>query len=222
MPDASELHNAQVEPICRKYLELRYRMMPYLYSAVRECTETGMPMMRALWLHYPDDPKAAACGDQYLWGRNLLVAPVVEPGAASAPHLSAARRLVRFLDRRALAGGREISRAVDLETLPLYVSAGSILPLGPIAELLDGRSAKPNFSRSLAGQLHRHPGRHRRRLRPRHWLERTAFGHVLARSVCRGSGGRRSPLAIAVGGGHGELFVQEFDREGEATASSPI
>jgi alpha-glucosidase/alpha-D-xyloside xylohydrolase len=64
MPDASQLHNAQVEPICRKYLELRYRMLPYLYSAVRECATTGMPVMRALWLHYPDDPVAVARKDQ--------------------------------------------------------------------------------------------------------------------------------------------------------------
>ena len=69
VPDASQLHNPQVEPICRKYLELRYRMLPYLYSAVRECATTAMPVMRALWLHYPDDPKAVARGDQYLWGR---------------------------------------------------------------------------------------------------------------------------------------------------------
>src|SRR5437762_10577717 len=43
IPDSSQLHNAQVEPICRKYLELRCRMLPYLYSAARECTTTGMP-----------------------------------------------------------------------------------------------------------------------------------------------------------------------------------
>ena len=59
-PPESELHNPQVEPICRKYLELRYRLMPYLYSAVRECAETGMPILRAMWLHYPDDAAAAA------------------------------------------------------------------------------------------------------------------------------------------------------------------
>ena len=99
--DPKELHNAQVEPICRKYLELRYRMMPYLYSAVRECTQTGMPVMRALWLHYPDDAKAVARGDQYLWGRDVLVAPVVEQGATARKRVSAARRLVRLLDRRA-------------------------------------------------------------------------------------------------------------------------
>src|SRR5205809_4142887 len=83
IPDPEQLHNAQVEPICRKYLELRYRMLPYLYSAVRECTLTAMPIMRALWLQYPDDPKAVARGDEYLWGRDVLVAPVVEKGATS-------------------------------------------------------------------------------------------------------------------------------------------
>ena len=69
LSDARQLHNPQVELICRKYLELRYRMLPYLYSAAREGAATGMPIMRALWLHYPDDAKAVACGDQYLWGK---------------------------------------------------------------------------------------------------------------------------------------------------------
>ena len=81
LPDASELHNPQVERVCRKYLELRYRLLPYLYSSVREGTLNGMPVMRALWLHFPDDPRCAERGDEYLWGRSMLVAPVFEPGA---------------------------------------------------------------------------------------------------------------------------------------------
>src|SRR6185503_11653220 len=76
-PPESELHNETVEPIIRKYLELRYRLLPYTYTAVRECRDTGMPILRAMWLHYADDPRAAALGDQYLWGRDILVAPVV-------------------------------------------------------------------------------------------------------------------------------------------------
>src|ERR1700733_12834329 len=51
---AAELHNTQVETICKKYLELRYRLMPYIYSAVRETALTGMPIVRALWLHHSD------------------------------------------------------------------------------------------------------------------------------------------------------------------------
>ena len=99
-PDPSVFHNAAVEPICKKYLELRYRMMPYLYSAVRECTQTGMPIIRALWLHYPDDATAVARGDEYLWGRDILVAPVVGERRDIAQALSPARHLARFLDQR--------------------------------------------------------------------------------------------------------------------------
>ena len=54
-PDPGELRNPQVEPICRKYLELRYRLLPYIYTAARECTDTGLPMIRALWLHHGGD-----------------------------------------------------------------------------------------------------------------------------------------------------------------------
>lgn len=141
-PDESELRNPEVEPICRKYLELRYRMMPYLYSAVRETHETGLPIMRALWLHYPDDATAVLRGDQYLWGRDLLVAPVVEKGATERKLYLPRGEWYDFWTEEKLAGGREISKAVDLATMPLYVRAGAILPLGPVkqytSEKVDG------------------------------------------------------------------------------------
>src|SRR5439155_3346337 len=132
--DAGELHNQHVEPICRKYLELRYRMLPYLYSAVRECTLTGMPVMRALWLHYPDDSTAVSRGDEFLWGRDVLVAPVVEQGATSRQVYLPRGAWFDFWTAERLVGGREITRKVDLETTPLYVRAGSILPLGPVKQ----------------------------------------------------------------------------------------
>lgn len=142
IPDASQLHDTRVEPICRKYLELRYRMLPYLYSAVRECATTGLPIMRALWLHFPNDPRSVACADQYLWGKSVLVAPVVEKGATTRQVYLPPGVWFDFWTNERLAGGREISRPVDLETLPLYVRAGSILPLGPVkqyvAEKVDG------------------------------------------------------------------------------------
>ncbi|MCX6629523.1 MAG: DUF5110 domain-containing protein [Candidatus Solibacter sp.] len=140
--DAQELRNARVEPICRKYLELRYRMMPYLYSAVRECTQTGVPVMRALWLHYPEDATAVARGDQFLWGRDLLVAPVVEQGATARKVYLPRGAWYDFWNGERVDGGREITRPVDLETLPLYVRAGAIMPMGPLkqytAEKVDG------------------------------------------------------------------------------------
>jgi alpha-glucosidase/alpha-D-xyloside xylohydrolase len=150
-PEPSELRNAEVEPICRKYLELRYRLMPYLYSAVRECHDTGMPILRALWLHYPDDPAAVARADEYLCGRDVLVAPVVVKGAA-------ARRLYLprgvwydFWTQEKLEGGREIVRPVDLATMPLYVRAGAILPLGPVKQYTSERVEGPLTLRIYPG-----------------------------------------------------------------------
>jgi alpha-glucosidase/alpha-D-xyloside xylohydrolase len=143
IPDASQLHDARVEPICRKYLELRYRLLPYLYSTVHECATTGMPIMRALWLHFPDDPKAVACGDQYLWGRNILVAPVVEKGASTRGVYLPRGAWYDFWTNERVEGGREISRAVDLETMPLYVREGSILPLGPVKQFAGEKIDEP-------------------------------------------------------------------------------
>ena len=134
IPDASELHNDKVEPICRKYLELRYRMLPYIYSAVRQCTQSGMPVMRALWLHYPDDPKAVACPDQFLWGRDILVAPVVEKEATTRTVYLPRGTWYDFWTGEKFDGGREIERSVDLSTLPLFTRAGAILPLGPVKQ----------------------------------------------------------------------------------------
>jgi alpha-glucosidase/alpha-D-xyloside xylohydrolase len=143
IPDASQLHNPDVEPICRKYLELRYRMLPYLYSAVRECTQNGMPVMRALWLHYPDDLKAVACGDEYLWGPSILVAPVVEKGATTRKIYLPRGDWYDFWSNEKLKGGEEISREVDLGTIPLFVRAGSILPIGPIKQYVSEKADEP-------------------------------------------------------------------------------
>jgi alpha-glucosidase (family GH31 glycosyl hydrolase) len=143
IPDPSELHNSQVEPICRKYLELRYRLLPYIYSAVREGTVTGLPIMRALWLHHPDDPKAVGRDDEYLWGRDLLVAPVTEKGPTSRQIYLPRGVWYDFWTRERKEGGREITREVDLETMPLYVRAGTILPFGPVKQHTGEASTDP-------------------------------------------------------------------------------
>jgi alpha-glucosidase/alpha-D-xyloside xylohydrolase len=142
-PGPEELHNAEVEPICRKYLELRYRLMPYLYSVVREGSQTGLPVMRALWLHDPDDKEGRARGDVFLWGPNLLVAPVTEKGARTRRLYLPRGRWYDFWTGEPAEGGREIDRAVDLSTVPLYVRAGTILPIGPVRQFTDEAVDKP-------------------------------------------------------------------------------
>jgi alpha-glucosidase (family GH31 glycosyl hydrolase) len=142
-PPQSELHNAQVEPICRKYLELRYRLLPYTYSAVRETSLTGMPILRALWLHHPDDPIAVSRGDEYLWGRDMLVAPVVEKGATSRRLYLPRGTWFDFWTEERAAGGREIDRPVDLATTPIYVRSGAIVPMGPVKQYTSEPAAGP-------------------------------------------------------------------------------
>ena len=142
-PDPSELHNPDVEPICRKYLELRYRLLPYLYTAVRESHETGLPIMRALWLHYPNDSKAVSRGDEYLWGRDILVAPVTEKGATSKTVYLPEGGWYDFWTEERVEGGREVNRPVNLATIPLYVRAGVILPFGPIKQFTTEKSEEP-------------------------------------------------------------------------------
>jgi alpha-glucosidase (family GH31 glycosyl hydrolase) len=141
--DPAELRRPEIEVILRKYLELRYRLMPYHYTAVRETHETGLPLMRALWLHYPEDPAAVARGDEYLWGRDILVAPVVEKGATVRRLYLPRGTWYDFWTEQRVEGGREIERPVDLATMPLYVRAGAVLPLGPVKQYADEPSDEP-------------------------------------------------------------------------------
>ena len=108
--------------------------MPYLYSAVYEGHLTGLPIIRSLWLHHPDDPVAVARGDEYLWGRDLLVVPVTEKGAKSRTAYLPRGGWYDFWTEEKLEGGREVVRAVDLATIPLFARAGAILPLGPVKQ----------------------------------------------------------------------------------------
>jgi alpha-glucosidase (family GH31 glycosyl hydrolase) len=122
---------------------LRYRLLPYLYSTARQAQETGLPIIRALWMHYASDSTAVARGDQYLWGRDILVAPVVERGARSRSVYLPKDRWYDFWTEEAHVGGREVNRTVDLATMPLYVRAGAILPIGPVKQYTDERVDAP-------------------------------------------------------------------------------
>ena len=151
LPKPDELHNAAVEDICRRYLNLRYQLMPYLYSMVAETHATGLPLMRSLWLAYPKDPKAVATDDAYLWGESLLVAPVVEQGATQRTTYLPHGAWWDYWTNDRLEGGSEVTRHVDLATLPLYVKAGGILPIGPVKQYAQQESDEPLTLRIYPG-----------------------------------------------------------------------
>jgi alpha-glucosidase len=141
--DPAELKNPEVEKVCRKYLELRSRLMPYLYTAIREMHDTGLPIIRALWLHHPDDAVAIARGDEYFWGRDILVAPVVEKAATTRKVYLPRGTWFDFWTEERVEGGREIDRAVDLSVMPLYVRAGAVVPMGPLKQYTSEPSSEP-------------------------------------------------------------------------------
>ena len=142
-PPANELHDMRVEPICRKFLELRYRMLPYIYSSVEQTHRTGLPPMRALWVAWPDDAKAMAIADEYMWGDHLLVAPVLEAGATRRTTYLPAGKWWDFWSNRPIQGGAEITREVDLATIPLYARAGAVIPMGPVRQYAMQPSDEP-------------------------------------------------------------------------------
>lgn len=133
-PPAADLHDARVEEICRDYLNLRYSLLPYIYSSAAQSHRTGLPLMRPVWLAYPGDSKALKRDDEYLFGDHFLVAPVLAASAEKRTVYLPEGQWWDFWTHESAAGGREVSRAVDLKTMPLYVSAGAVLPVGPVRQ----------------------------------------------------------------------------------------
>ena len=151
LPKPEDLHNKAVEEICRKYLNLRYQLLPYLYSAVAETHTTGLPLMRSLWLAYPEDVKASAVEDAYLWGDSLLVAPVMEAGATHRTTYLPHGVWWDYWTNARLDGGSEVTREVTLETMPLYVKAGAIVSIGPVKQYTGEVSNEPIVLRVYPG-----------------------------------------------------------------------
>ena len=127
-------HGPRVETICREFAELRYRLLPYTYTLAWQAHTQGLPLMRPLVLNYPDDPRVWALGHQFLWGDDLLVAPVTREGATAWPVYLPAGVWYDFWTGARHAGPGGITVDAPLERLPLLVRAGAILPLGPVMQ----------------------------------------------------------------------------------------
>jgi alpha-D-xyloside xylohydrolase len=124
-------YGPQAEPILEKYLKLRYTLMPYLYSLGWFTHQTGAPFMRALFMDFPTDEKVSDIRDEYMFGPALLVAPVVQQGATTREvYLPSGADWYNYWTDEKVRGGQTITVQAPIETIPLFVKAGSILPLG--------------------------------------------------------------------------------------------
>jgi alpha-D-xyloside xylohydrolase len=128
-------YGKEAQPILEKYLRLRYQLMPYIYSLGYQTWLTGAPFMRALPLDFPNDPKVADVRDEYMFGPAFLVAPVTEQGATSREvYLPAGADWYNYWTNELVKGGQTITVAAPIDTIPLFVRAGSIIPLGAPVE----------------------------------------------------------------------------------------
>ena len=128
-------YGKQAEPILEKYLRLRYQLMPYIYSLGYHTWLTGAPFLRALPLDFPNDPRVADLRDEYMFGPAFLVAPITEQGATSRDvYLPAGADWYNYWTNEKLKGGQTITVQAAIDTIPLFVRAGSILPLGAPVE----------------------------------------------------------------------------------------
>lgn len=124
-------YGKQAEAVISKFLRLRYTLLPYIYSLGKNTYDTGAPFMRALVMDFPDDPHVANLGDEYMFGPALLVAPVTEQGRVSRQvYLPAGRDWYNFWTNERLSGGQTITVAAPIDVIPLFVAAGSIIPMG--------------------------------------------------------------------------------------------
>ena len=128
-------YGKQAEPILAKYLKLRYELLPYTYSLAYRSYQTGAPYMRALFMDFPADPKVSDIPDEYMYGPAFLVAPVTEQGATHRTvYLPAGCDWYNYWTNERLHGGQTIVADSPIDTLPLFVRAGSIVPLGSEVE----------------------------------------------------------------------------------------
>jgi alpha-D-xyloside xylohydrolase len=128
-------YGSQAEPILEKYLRLRYTLMPYIYSLGYHTWLTGAPFMRALPLDFPNDPKVADLRDEYMFGPAFLVAPVTEQGSTRREvYLPAGTDWYNYWTNERVKGGQTITVDAPIDRIPLFVRAGSIVPMGATVE----------------------------------------------------------------------------------------
>ena len=117
----------RVQDVFRKSAEMKYRLMPYVYAQAKECTEKGLPMLRALFVEFPDDPGAWKVDDEYLFGSQILVAPLLESGMTGRTVYLPEGKWIDYQTEKVYEGGWHRIEAGSLPIIML-VRDGSVLP----------------------------------------------------------------------------------------------
>jgi alpha-D-xyloside xylohydrolase len=128
-------YGPEVEKVLRQYDELRYRLLPYIYSSAWGVTNRGEIVMQGLPFLYPEDLSVRQVSDEFLFGDSFLISPVTEPHATTrAVVLPAADNWIDFWTGKTYHGGQTITVDAPLDRIPILVRAGSVVPLGPVVQ----------------------------------------------------------------------------------------
>ena len=140
----SDNWDAKTKAILLNYDNLRYRLLPYIYSLSWEVTSKGYTIMRSLAFDFKDDPAINSIPDQYMFGPSFLVNPVTEQGnEARKVYLPKSTIWFDFWTGQTFKGGQTINADAPVEKIPLYIKAGSIIPMGPFLQYATEKPAEP-------------------------------------------------------------------------------
>ncbi|WP_017754209.1 glycoside hydrolase family 31 protein [Calidifontibacillus oryziterrae] len=121
---------AKYESIIRKYIQLRYRWLPHLYTLFSECSRTGIPVMRPLVLEYPGDKHVWNLSDQFMIGENVIIAPILRPDTFHRVVYLPDGEWINYWTDQVLIGDKHLLIEADLETLPIFIKKGAIIAQG--------------------------------------------------------------------------------------------
>jgi alpha-glucosidase len=142
VPHFPWLFGEEAEGAIRKALDLRYRLLPYFESLAHEANGTGAPIMRPLVMEFPDDPQVANLTSEWLVGTGLLAAPILSPGTTRQVYLPNGSWF-DFSSNHATQGPQTIPVTSALDQVPIFVRAGTLLPLGPVRQYTGQLSDAP-------------------------------------------------------------------------------
>ena len=140
------MFGAEAENNCRAAIQLKYQLFPYIYTYAREAHDSGIPIMRALLLEYPNDPETFKTDGQFLFGKELLVAPVVKKGAVTKKVYLPEGEWIDFNNGKTVYEGEQwITYKAPLNTIPLFVKKGSIIPMMPVMNYIHEKKVYPLY-----------------------------------------------------------------------------
>jgi alpha-glucosidase len=122
------------EIINKHVIELRYELLPYIYNAMQQASQTGVPALRPLFLEFPDDENVAGMDDEFLFGDDLLVAPVLEEGMMEREVYLPKGEWFDYWTGRQFAGGQTIHLPVTLNTIPIFLRGGGFIFRQPVIQ----------------------------------------------------------------------------------------